>query len=185
MELYKAQNEDEFLYLAYHNFKRKINVTLHIVIGSKPEEINWLYKLGRDLKLLNIDFKEFETIIKNNHKNYREGKWFFTSRYTFNTNHYFSPENFRRQRHFRQKRLLIPKKVFNQAEEDWWDKKQFIRDRHRNTSRERWWTSSKKNLKHYGARKHRQMVRKAINSERFDLLGPSSYKQAEDIWAWD
>ena len=46
-------------------------------------------------------------------------------------------------------------------------------------------TSWKKNLKHYAARKHRRMERRAIQSEHHDNLHERSYLQAEDRWSWD
>jgi hypothetical protein len=194
MEPFSAKTQDEFIYLSFEKYRKKAVREYNSYIDNyyypsrytgAPEIIRWLYKLGRDLKLLSRSYEEFERILKNEHSCFHNGKMRTGWRYSSWRGGYFTPENYRRPRRFRQKDRRYKKKARNQRQKDWWEKKGYERDRKRATQREKWWNSAKRNLKHFGARKHRRKERQALIAERFDLLSKNSYKEAEDIWSWD
>ena len=144
----------------------------------------WLYNLGRDHKLLAMDFGEFQNILRDRHVNYTHGR-FHEWQHGYRWRRYarsfmFSPENYRRQRKFKQ--TGHKRKKADTVRNDWWEFKQFTRDRGRvNYSR----GSTGRNWKFFTKRKHRQLERRALQKEKYELLHSHSYQDAEDLWSWD
>ena len=63
----------------------------------------------------------------------------------------------------------------------WREEQKLSRDKGKHNwrcSRTRW-------IKHFGARSHRALERKAMKNNRFDDLHRLTYKEAFDPWAWD
>lgn len=173
---WKAKNQDEFLYEAFNFYRVK---TGGYIFNYKyfPAHIEgaifWLYKLGRDYRVLFMDCEEFTRLLLDKHKNYRRGK----------AKSYFSHW----YGYFGEYRVLKGFTYTGQSKKDspskneWRDKKRFYSDSSKSNYRNNW----KKSFKHYNKRKHRRIEKRAIYNETYDKLHMWSYKQAEDPWGWD
>jgi hypothetical protein len=159
---------------------------MNFVLRSNGTVIEWLYKLGRDYQVLNMDYDEFTRIMKSQHKDYHEGvKYRVKRRYRYygNYGHHCAPEVWRVLRSFKWTGQTKKTKE-DTPRKDWRRKKRFSRDKKKLRC---WYSGSsvKKNVKHFAARKHRMRERWAIAHEQWDELSRRSYKEAEDIWSWD
>lgn len=175
MKLFKAKTQTEFLSLAYKFYRARIIVILDNHLWTPRHDIKtWLYKLGRDYNVLDIDFNEFERVLLNKCSNYRNGNRHI-------------PRRFHR---WLQYRLLLSFTYSGQSkkskkdtlEKAWRRKKKFSKDK----SKARYCNSHwKKNLKTVGAKKHRRKEHRTIKDNQVDRLGADSYKRAENPWSWN
>lgn len=204
---WEAKTQTEFLSLAFQWNKWKSGVKEVWVphrwrpgagrweekgVHERAEVITWLYKLGRDYKVLDMDYEEFTAILGNRHRSYYAGKSFsgireYSIRWRcsrWNLANYFTPQNYRRQRKFKQNGTRYEKKTKDEKKAEWWERKRFVLDRRRETARYR--TSGwNRNWKYCTKRKHRRWERDMIRKERFDAFHSNSYKNADDRWHWD
>ena len=181
---HQAKNQKDFILAAFEHCS-------YVPYGHfEPiySELNWVYKLGRDLKILSLDYLEFEMIMKNKHKNYYDG---IEHRYNIHVNqtkrkiiNYSS-----RHSHFcdsKWYRVLV--KFTHKGEKkkhkdnSWRIHKRFDKDKNTTGRRYGNW---KKYLKHYCARNHRAYERDCIKNERYDDFHNRTYKQSENPWNWD
>lgn len=164
-------------------------------VHERVEVIRWLYKLGRDYQVLDMDFEQFRLVMLDRHGDYRAGKeytpwwknYYSSSRYRmrYNPYLYFTPENYRRQRKFKQNGTRYEKKQKDEKKAEWWAKKQFTKDRRRASSRRCGSHCGCKSWKQFTKIKHRRWERDMIRKERYDVFYDKSYKHAEDLWSWD
>jgi len=190
-ELFQATTQERFLVLAYQFYRGKKYRTLKCGNfesiwdeGPRHDMIHWLYKLGRDYNVLDMDYLEFERVLTDKHKDYHKGrqyKYRRHRRWIRRWSHNCPPELWRVRRGFTNDG--VPKKSKEETPEKAWRKqKRFAKDK--NPAR-RWNRGWKKNLKTFGARKHRRLEREALANDNVDRLGANSYKAAEDPWSWD
>lgn len=172
-ELFQTTDEFEFLQAAYIYYHSKLGVVLDF--GSESNKlIDWLYKLGRDYRVLDISHDEFRRIITDKHNHYYRG-W-SDNRLRYRYSRYINYDEYRVLKGFTYKG---EKKKQRDLIKDEWKK------RKRKEKQSRHWGHYKKYLKHYCARKHRVIERKALASNRLEELGSISYKRAENPWHWD
>lgn len=189
-ELFKAKTQDRFLALAYRFYSDrtdplyacdKANV---IFVCERHDVKMWLYKLGRDYNVLDMDYLEFERFLTGKNKSYHGGRWYqpwIHRRWARIWGHNCPPEQYRVLRGF----FFTgqPKKSKEETPHQAWRKhKRFKKDK--NPARY-WRRPWRKDLKHFGAKKHRAMERMAIAGDKIDNLGANSYKEAENPWSWD
>ena len=188
-ELFKAKTQDRFLALAYKFYRDRTHIVREVagrsyILKYTREDVkHWLYKLGRDYKLLDMDYLEFERFLLGKNKSYYGGHWYqpwIHHRWARVWGHNCPPEQWRVLRGFFFNGQA--KKSKEETPHDAWRKhKKFRKDK----NKARYWHRGKKDLKHFGAKKHRAMERVAIAGDRIDNLGANSYKEAENPWSWD
>lgn len=169
-------NQQEFLKSAYNFYRAR--TFCYDILFHREEVIEWLYKLGRDYNVLNIDYTEFRNILREEHNNYWCGRYRNRKGFGGKYSHYCEPEYYRVLEGFTYNRQT---KKNQPTKNDWWTQKGLLKTRHKVNWSCRW----KKNLKHFCKRKHRQFERQAIKAERYDELHCRTYKQSEDPWRWD
>lgn len=175
-------NQREFIISAFRYYRSRTQCSISYVFYHSDKLIHWLYKLGRDYNVLNMDYTQFRMILRGEHRDYyygryfkrRPGRYWYCSHYS----HFCDPEWYRRLRGFT---FNGNSKKDNSSKKDWWEYKGILKDRRKPYRRHHW----KKSLKYYGKRKHRRLEHKAIKSERYDKLHRLTYKYAENPWSWD
>lgn len=178
---HEADNQDEFIHFAFNYYRHKRYWDWANNVGEGV--IEWLYKLGRDYLVLFMDYEEFKRIILGTHKGYssfngiKYFKRYDRRRYYGSYSHYCDIKEYRVLKGF----TYNGQSKKNKNANDWWEYKGFTRDRRRTSYFQRGWKGS---LKHFNKRKHRQLEREAISSERYDKLHSQSWK-IEDPWSWD
>ena len=179
--LFKAKNQEEFLVAAYKlHRERSDNDRWDLYRGPDWKTIDWLFKLGLDYQVLNIEYEQFVRIINGEEQDYYNGHYrpYSRSRYRGSYSHFCDPELFRVLRGFTyggQSKKNRPTK------NDWWEYKGIIKDKRKSS----WRRGPGKNFKHFNKRKHRQLERLAIKAERYEKLHQWSYKRAENPYSWD
>lgn len=179
---HEAPNQEWFIYLAYKYAKAKKLSEWDL----KPTEdvIHWLYKLGRDYNVLDMDYAEFKRVMLGQHKDYcywngiKYRVRYDRRKYYGSRSHYCRIEEYRVLKGFTHKGE--PKKD-NPSKDEWWEHKGFTRSRRRTSGFQRGW---KRSLKYFNKRKHRQFERENIKNERYDKFHNRSWK-IEDPWSWD
>ena len=188
MELFKAKTQDRFLVLAFQfHRERQIFPDNPLVIEQPANNgvIHWLYGVGRDYNVLDMDFLQFERVLLNKETRYSEGR-FYTPwwqrphrRWTRAYSHNCPPEEWRVLRGFffnghpKKDKTPTPQK-------DWRRQKKFTKDKRRRR-RAPW----KRDTKSFSASKHRALERQCISAGTIDMLARNSYKRAENPWSWD
>jgi len=172
-------SQSEFIASAVAFYRRKTVCEDWGFVDHREDIIEWLYKLGRDYNVLNMDYVEFSLVLDDKHKNYRNGSyWKRRIRCYGWHSHFCCPEWYKVLRGFT---YNGEEKKDNPTKNDWWEHKGLVKDRRKN----RWHTGWRRDLKFFCRRKHRQLEREAIKNERYDRLHRLTYKQAEDPWSWD
>lgn len=181
-KLTKSKNQEEFLVEAYKFYRTKVYSEVYdVCFGPDWKTVDWLYKLGRDYKVLSIDYDQFVRILTGEQKNYYHGKYHPRRSYSYRRSysHFCDPEDYRVLKGFTYNGQDKKEKP---SKNEWWEHKGIVKDRRRAARR---WRSWGKSFKHFNKRKHRQLERQAIKAERYEELHQWSYKQAEDPWSWD
>jgi hypothetical protein len=168
MNIFNAETQEEFIYAAYywHTY-------------PSQSTIQWLYKLGRDRRLLNIDFEEFRRTILNDQNPYCNEQYSFSRKIKYRRSHFCDPSEYRVLKGFK---YSGQKKKQDLSNKDAWRlEKKIIKDKQRSSM---WRNTWKKDLKHFSVRKHRRMERDFIKTEKYDSFYKTTYKYAEDPWGW-
>lgn len=184
MDIYHAQTQEEFVKAAYELHHKCSCYDYDLVYAGQNKTIHWLYKLGRDYNILDMDYNEFRLIMTGMKRDYYgglKGYNYYSYYYRYNRRRVWirTWDDYRVLKGFHQSGHK--KKARNRN--DWWEHKGLMKTRRK--VRGHWYGSYKKHLKHYGARKHRQLERQAIHHGDYEKLHRLSYKQAEDPWSWD
>jgi hypothetical protein len=179
--LFKIKNQEEFLIQAF-DFHRKKSYSYDLFLGTNWKIIDWLYKLGKDYKILQIDYNQFVRIMNDNQKDYHSGYYRPRRSYAYSGSrwgHFCDIKYFRISRRFIYSGQSKKDKPSKNA---WREHKKMGKDK----SRSRFWKRSwKKNLKHFCKRKHRRLEKEALKNECYDRLHSWSYKHSDNPWNWD
>jgi hypothetical protein len=152
---------------------------------SEVAVINWLYKLGRDLLVLRMDFDQFQSLLRESHPPYGDHSWRTSSRWR-GYRGWISQGYFRGARSYVKATHHEPKVLSGteQADRDWRDHKQFRRDKSRHG-----WSyrggSSKRWVKQICNRSYRRYEKLRIKNEDYDSLEMVLPKDWFDPWMWD
>jgi len=172
-------NQQDFIHSSFRFYRRKTlcwGETYH-----REDVIEWLYKLGRDYNVLCMDYSEFRRVLRKEHNHYTywsDLHYYRRRRFVGRYTHNCAIEWYRLLRGFTYSGQVKKNKP---TENDWWTHKGVLKTKRKANWGHHW----KKNLKHFCKRKHRQLEREAIKTERYDRLHRLTYKQAEDPWSWD
>lgn len=184
-KIFKAQNQNEFVLGAYDFYKQKCYLeSLYFVRESywnhDERVIEWMYKLGHDMRVLEMDYKQFFDIIHNKHAYWSEGKYFphrkkkkrdFIS-HMWKMNTYRVARSFVRKGHQKKEK-----------KDSWLEISGITRTRRKYSGH--WLGHAKKSFKTANKRKHRAFERQMLNSLYWDHLHNRTYQEMCDWWMWD
>ena len=92
---WEAKTQEQFLPLAVQWYRWKAGITekwepyywypgkgrwVEHLNCNRDEVIRWLYKLGRDYNVLDMDYVEFSNVVLDRHKEYVGGRWNYFKR---------------------------------------------------------------------------------------------------------
>lgn len=163
------QNQKEFLQYAKDYYRTQCYIEDYMYwVSCRPEIIHWLYKLGRDYQVLNLDYNQFSIILKlqeDYHRYYNDdGSCQWYSCY------------WRRKDVSRRFRYTGQSKKNNPTKNDWWVERGISRDRSRHSGWG-WRRCSQKYYKKQTARSHRQKEKRALYYEEWDYLCGQTYRE--------
>jgi hypothetical protein len=187
---WKARDQRDFIYRAHKFYEMKAGVEYLENIGFRPRPeprlIQWLYKLGRDYNLLDMDYQQFERIMITGPKktgddwphwirrnaNRELGRWGWEPKLG----------RFGGYRILRKYIRLPHHEKKDKKENAWWIEKGLVKTRRKANSRYYW----DHYLKQYSAKRRRSMERQAIAHEAWDSLEKRSPRWRDaDRWAFD